>query len=187
LRLERSRFFDALLGPRFAIPPGALISAFFGEDACTIAVNPDRSRRVFSSIELISSPSGELGSTSFKPLTRAAYSGPSCFSNSLTFPGQRLNFLFVLLLIGLADLLAEMVDLAIGLDLSLIATDDADNLLCIRLQLGHVRLLSLRVQWQRGKKQKPNDRRPVHKFPDGSGTFPSNNRAIAKLRGGALR
>ena len=43
------------------------------------------------------------------------------------------TFLLVFLLIGLVDLITEIGNLAISLGLSLIASDDADNLLCICL------------------------------------------------------
>jgi hypothetical protein len=89
-----------------------------------------------SSIELISAPSGEFGSTFFKPSTSVTYSGPSFFSNSITFWDNVFSFLVVLVLISLADLPAETVDLAISLGLSLIAFDDSDNLLCICFQFG---------------------------------------------------
>ena len=48
----------------------------------------------------------------------------------------------VFLLINVIELITKIEDLAISLGLSLIAFDDADNILCIRLQLGGVRLLS---------------------------------------------
>ena len=87
-----------------------------------------------SSIELISAPSGEFGSTSFKPLTSATYSGPSFFSNSLTFRDNASAFLVILILISLADLPAEIVYFAIRLGLGLIAADDADHFLCIAVE-----------------------------------------------------
>ena len=73
---------------------------------------------------------------------------------------------------GLAHLLTDIGNLAIGLDLSLIATDDADNLSCVRLQLGRIRL-SLRKQRRRRNNQNPQDQQPVHKFPrDPQATIP---------------
>ena len=42
----------------------------------------------------------------------------------------------------------EIDDLAIGLGLNLITTDDADGVSCVRHQLGNVRLLTLRVPWR---------------------------------------
>jgi len=44
--------------------------------------------------------------------------------------GQLLSFLAVFLLVGLVELITEIEDLAISLDFDLIATDDADDLLC---------------------------------------------------------
>jgi hypothetical protein len=67
------------------------------------------------------------------------------------------SFLAVFLLSSLNHLPTETVDLAIRLSLGLIAADIAYDLLCIRLQLGRVRLLSLRIQRHRRKKQNPND------------------------------
>jgi hypothetical protein len=83
-------------------------------------------------------------------ISSITYSGPSFFSNSLTFRDNASVFLLSLLLISLADLPAEIVNLAIGLGLSLIAADDADHFLCIRLLLGHVWLLTLRILWHGG-------------------------------------
>jgi hypothetical protein len=48
--------------------------------------------------------------------------------------------------------------------LRFIAPDAADNFLGIRLQLGRVRLSSLRIQ--RRDKQASNYRQPVHKLPE---------------------
>jgi len=78
-----------------------------------------------SSIELISAPSGEFSAT---------YSGPSFFSNSLTFRDNASAFLVILILISLADLPAEIVYFAIRLGLGLIAADDADHFLCIGVE-----------------------------------------------------
>jgi hypothetical protein len=103
------------------------------------------------------------------------------FFQSIHFFDQRLSFLAVFLLIGLADLVTQIVNLAIGLELSFIATDEADNLLCICLQLGHVRLLSVRVQQCHGKNHKRDDQQPLH-IRD----FPSNSRATAPIRLGSL-
>jgi hypothetical protein len=74
-----------------------------------------------------------LGVHVLRAISQGNVFGTEFFLQFAYFLGQCLNFLFVLLLISLADLLTEIVDLAIGLDLSLIATDDADNLLCVRL------------------------------------------------------
>jgi hypothetical protein len=49
--------------------------------------------------------------------------------------GQVLNFLVVFLLYGLNFLRGDVSRFAIGLGLSLVATDNADNLLCVRFQL----------------------------------------------------
>src|SRR5262245_45617507 len=51
-----------------------------------------------------------------------------------------------------------------SLGLSLVAFDNADNLLCVRLQIGRVRLLSLRGQRHGQYDQNPHDQSPVHKF-----------------------
>jgi hypothetical protein len=42
---------------------------------------------------------------------------------------------------------SDSLNLTVGLGPSLIVTDNADDLLCIRLQFGGVRLLTLRIQW----------------------------------------
>jgi hypothetical protein len=54
------------------------------------------------------------------------------------------------------DIISEFEDVTIGLVLNLIAPDDADNLLCIRLQLGRVRLLSLGIKRRDGDGQDRN-------------------------------
>ena len=47
--------------------------------------------------------------------------------------GQRLGLLSVFLLNDLEELLTQILDLAIGLDLSLVATNDADEISCVIL------------------------------------------------------
>jgi hypothetical protein len=59
--------------------------------------------------------------------------------------GQCLGLLIVVLLNSLSKLLAQIVDLAIGSGLSLIATNDADEVSCVRFYLGDVLLLTLRI------------------------------------------
>src|SRR5215467_15898564 len=61
--------------------------------------------------------------------------------------------------------LLEILDLAIGLDLSLVATNDADEISRVRLQLSDVLLLTLRIERHRRNKQNRNDQQPVHKCP----------------------
>jgi hypothetical protein len=75
---------------------------------------------------------------------------------------QLSSFLAVFLLVGLVELITEIEDLAIGLGLSLIATDDADDLLC---QFGSIGPWSLSKQRRRRNNQNPQDQQPVHKFP----------------------
>lgn len=60
-------------------------------------------------------------------------------------PRKCLFFLAIFLLFSRADLPGEFGNLAIRLALVLIVFDDADNRLCIRLQLGKIRL-NLRKQ-----------------------------------------
>src|SRR5215472_12754054 len=79
--------------------------------------------------------------------------------------GQRLNLLSVFLLNDLEELLTQILDLAIGLDLSLVATNDADEISRVRLQLSDVLLLTLRIERHRRNKQNRNDQQPVHKCP----------------------
>jgi len=59
--------------------------------------------------------------------------------------GQCVGLLSVFLLNSLDELLTQIVDLAIGLGLSLVATNDADEISCVRFQLGNVRLWTLRT------------------------------------------
>src|SRR5262249_2924254 len=74
------------------------------------------------------------------------------------------------LLVGLVELITEIEDLTIGLGFSLIATEDADDLLC---QFGSIGLLSLSKQRRRRNNQNPQDQQPVHKFPrDPQATIP---------------
>src|SRR5262249_49604082 len=90
--------------------------------------------------------------------------GAKFFLQFVYLLGQRLSFLAVFLLVGLVELITEIEDLAIDLDFSLIATDDADDILC---QFGSIRLLSLSKQRRRQNNQNPEDQQPVHKFPRG--------------------
>src|SRR5215471_7907863 len=87
--------------------------------------------------------------------------GAKFFLQFVYLLGQRL-FLAVFLLVGLVELITEIEDLAIDLGFSLIATDDADNVLC---QFGSIGLLSLSKQRRRRNNQNPQDQQPVHKFP----------------------
>src|SRR5262245_51434 len=89
--------------------------------------------------------------------------------------GQLLSFLAVFLLVGLVELITEIEDLAIVLGFSLIATDDADDLL---RQFGSIGLLSLSKQRRRRNNQNPQDQQPVHKFPrDPQATIPQKTEA----------
>ena len=63
------------------------------------------------------------------------------FNSSLR---QCVSLLLILLQSSPDHLLTEIGNLAVSLDLRLIATDNADNLLRVRLQLGDVLLLTLR-------------------------------------------
>src|SRR6516164_4795589 len=45
----------------------------------------------------------------------------------------------------IVDLVTQIEDFTINLGLELIAPDDFDDILCVRLQLDHARLLSLRI------------------------------------------
>src|SRR5689334_17223487 len=76
--------------------------------------------------------------------------GSELFLPSTYLLGQLSSFLRIFLLNGLIERLTENFHLAESLGLSLIAFDDADNLLCICLQFGDVRLLSLRILWHGG-------------------------------------
>src|SRR5262249_37563804 len=97
--------------------------------------------------------------------------------------GQPLGFLAIFLLVGLVELITEIEDLAIGLGFSLIATDDADDLLC---QFGSIGLLSLSKQRRRGNNQNPQDQQPVHKFPrDSQATIPQKTVAVSGSRSAA--
>jgi hypothetical protein len=71
--------------------------------------------------------------------------------------GQCVGLLSVFLLNGLDELLTQIADLAIGLGLSLIATDDAYDVSCVRFQLGNIRLLTLRIERRCRKHQSRND------------------------------
>src|SRR5262249_41182922 len=75
-----------------------------------------------------------------KASTSAMYSGPRFSSKSLNFWASSAAFFIVFLLNGLIDRLADNYHLAKSLVLGLIALNDADNLLCVRFQLGRVRL-----------------------------------------------
>jgi len=78
---------------------------------------------------------------------------------------QCVSLLLILLQSSPDHLLTEIGNLAVSLDLRLIATDNADNLLRVRLQLGDVLLLALRIERRCRNKQNHCDQQPVHKFP----------------------
>src|SRR6201982_2549930 len=80
--------------------------------------------------------------------------GAKFFLQFVYLLGQLLSFLAVFLLVDLVELITEIEDLAIGLDFSLIATDDADDHLC---QFGSVGLLSLSKR-RHGRDQNPYDK-----------------------------
>src|SRR6516162_2571188 len=88
--------------------------------------------------------------------------GAKFFLQFIYLLGQLLSFLAVFLLVDPVELITEIEDLAIGLDFSLIATDDADDLLC---QFGSIGLLILRVHRQDADYQNRKDQQPVHRFP----------------------
>src|SRR6516162_4447164 len=63
----------------------------------------------------------------------------------------------------IVDLVTQIEDFTINLGLELIAPDDFDDILCVRLQLDHARLLSLRIHRNGGDCQNRNSRHQVHK------------------------
>ena len=67
---------------------------------------------------------------------------------------------FVVLLVGLPDLLAEFHYFAIGLGFDFVAADDCYDLLCVTL--AHFRILSLCVHRYGGDQQNSNDELSVH-------------------------
>src|SRR5215813_12414895 len=89
--------------------------------------------------------------------------GAKFFLQFVYLLGQPLSFLAVFLLVGLVELITEIEDLAIGLGFSLIATDDADDLL---YQFGSIRRLTLRIEWQgadyQNRKDQPLDHKTHH-------------------------
>src|SRR5215831_4665016 len=107
--------------------------------------------------------------------------GAKFFLQFVYLLGQPLSFLAVFLLVGLVELITEIEDLAIGLGFRLIATDDADDLLC---QFGSIGLLSLSKQRRRRNNQNPQDQQPVHKFPrDPQATIPQKTEESSKCHG----
>ena len=110
--------------------------------------------------------------------------GAKFFLQFVYLLGQLCSFLAVFLLVGLVELITEIEDLAIGLGFSLIATDDADDLLC---QFGSIGLLSLSKQRRRRNNQNPQDQQPVHKFPrDPQATIPQKTVAVGQPLGGQV-
>ena len=83
-----------------------------------------------SLLDTTSWPSLEFGSTSLVASSSARYSGPSVFLQFVYLLVQILGFLALFLLISLIELITEIIDLAIGLGLSLITSYDASDLLC---------------------------------------------------------
>src|SRR6516165_6100436 len=62
----------------------------------------------------------------------------------------------------IVDLVTQIENFTINLGLELIAPDDFDDILCVRLQLDHARLLSLRIHRNGGDCQNRNSRHQVH-------------------------
>src|SRR5262249_33489675 len=81
------------------------------------------------------------------------------------------NFLVVFLLFGLNYLRSDVSRFAISLGLSLIATDNADNFLCVRPQRGDVLLLRLRIERRCRNKQARNDQQPFQMARSHQQTF----------------
>jgi hypothetical protein len=77
---------------------------------------------------------------------------------------QCVSFLLILLLSSLDNLPTQIGNLAVRLDLRLMATDTANNVLCVRLQLGNILLFTLRTQRHGEAYQTRNYQQPIHKF-----------------------
>ena len=99
-------------------------------------------------IERISRPSAEFSSTRLRPLTSKKF-GAELFLQLIYLLGQCLGRLAVFFAVELRN---EIKDLAIGLGLCLVTTDEADEVSCVRLQLGSIRLLTLRKRRHRSSK-----------------------------------
>src|SRR5215470_2981060 len=85
--------------------------------------------------------------------------GTQFFRQFIYFLGQLLSFRRALRFV---DLVIQLGNFTIGLGLELIAPDDFDDILCVRLQLDHARLLSLRIHRHGGDCQNRNSRYQVH-------------------------
>src|SRR5215471_9027056 len=85
--------------------------------------------------------------------------GTQFFHQFIYFLGQLLSFRRALLFV---DLVIQLANFTIGLGLDLVAADDFDDILCVRLQLDHARLLSLRAHRHCGDCQNRNSRYQVH-------------------------
>src|SRR5215469_12142197 len=109
--------------------PPMLLAHFIGDARSErgFHFSPQDSPRL-ATIEAISWPSRESRSTCFSISIRAANSGPIFLFNSAIFLVSALGLLSVFLLNDLEELLTQILDLAIGLDLSLVATNDADEI-----------------------------------------------------------
>src|SRR6266487_3487354 len=73
--------------------------------------------------------------------------GTQFFLQFVYFMRQLLSFRGVFLLV---DLITQLGNFTVCLGLELVAADDFDDILCIRLQLGSVRRLTLRIQGHGG-------------------------------------
>jgi hypothetical protein len=71
------------------------------------------------------------------------------------------GLLLVFLANGLVHLPTQIDDLAIRLGLGLVTANDADRVSCVRLKLGDVLLLTLRIERRCRNKQNRNDQQPV--------------------------
>src|SRR5215472_17583280 len=85
--------------------------------------------------------------------------GTQFFHQFIYFLGQLLSFRRALRFV---DLVIQLDNFAIDLGLELVAADDFDDILCVRLQLDHARLLSLRIHRHGGDCQNRNSRYQVH-------------------------
>jgi hypothetical protein len=132
--------------------------------------NPDRASPSAQIIERIQRRTNLLTDFGFridvlKSVNQRGIFGTQFFSQFVHSLKQRIEFISISHLVGLLHLVTELGHLAIDSSLDLVAADDFEDLL--RVRLGHPRwrrILSLRPYWRGGDHQDGNNQPQVHEY-----------------------
>jgi hypothetical protein len=139
--------------------------------------NPDRGLPSAQIIERIQRRANLLTDFRFridilKSVNQRGIFGTQFFSQFVHSLKQRIELLGISHLVGLLHLVTELGHLAIDSSLDLVAADDCEDLL--RVRLGHPRwrrILSLRVCWRGGDQQDGNNQPQVPGMPPATWMF----------------